>query len=604
MAAIVEFGFNAQAVERGLAGLENRISGFGNRVKSAMPNLTGMLGVGAAGAAIKGTISHYDDLADAALRLGESTEMIQKVEYASKQLASVDMNGLVSSFLKLEKALGETGTEAEPAIEALANLGITQRSLSSMTLDQKILAMSSAFQQARAQGTGYNDILDLLGKSAGSLIPMFTASREAIEGLFSEAPVLADSAVQQMAALNDRVDGFVDRTRAGFGALIALGGSLASMMGGASFTDAFGTSDDQAAAAAQRERDRESAAAGREQRMNEEAAAKEAEEAAKAAETAAKEKEKTMARVKAIQDNILKIELQRLTPAERLVRLAEIQKQKIEEMRNQGGLFFEATVEGMQKFAEAQAAQGANGVEQTLERLQEIMRLQQEMEGLQSGMRQSAADTSEAEAEAAAAAEKEQAKEREKAIEEAITAEKERQAKLEASRDLALEMAILQAKAKGQEDVVKQLEREQAIRQRMQSIMSRTGMGEEEARIAATRMQALQEQADERESQDSGRTEQGRYDEEGRRADGRRQIRGYSRTRQGDANAARGRALAGLAESFPGMYAGQGGEGASNPLAGKAAANASEPAANNANSTQQVAQVVLQVLPQILEALK
>lgn len=603
MAAIVEFGFNAQAVERGLAGLENRISGFGARVQKSMPNLTGMLGVGAAGAAVKQTLTHYDDLADAALRLGESTEMIQKVEYASKQLASVDMNGLVASFLKLEKALGETGTEAEPALEALARLGITQRSLSAMTLDQKVLAMSTAFQQARADGTGYNDILDLLGKSAGNLIPMFTASRESIEELFGQAPVLADSAVQQMAALNDRVDGFVDRTRAGFGALISLGGSLASMMGGASFTEAFGTSDDQASAAAQRERDRESAAAGRERRTAEEAAAKEAEESAKAADAAAKEKEKTLARVKAIQDNILKIELQRLTPAERLVRLAEIQKQKIEEMRNQGGLFFEATVEGMQKFAEAQAAKGSNGVEQTLERLQEIMRLQQEMEGLQSGMRQSAVDTSEAAAEAAAAKEKEQAKEREKALEEAISAEKERQQKLEASRDLALEMAILQAKAKGQGDVAKQLEREQAIRQRMQSIMSRTGMGEDEARIAAARMQALQEQADAREEQDSGRTEQGRYDDEGRRADGRRQIRGYSRTRQGGAEEARGRALAGLAETWPGMYAGKGG-GADNPLAGKAEANSASPTANNANSTQQVAQVVLQVLPQILEALK
>jgi hypothetical protein len=336
-----------------------------------------------------------------------------------------------------------------------------------------------------------------------------------------------------------------------------------------------------------------------------EAAAKAEEEAAKEADAAAKQKERTMARVKSIQDNLLQIELRRLTPAERLVRMAEIQKQKIEEMRNQGGLFFEATVEGMKKFAEAQAAKGANGVEQTMERLQEIMRLQQEMEGLQSGMRESAADSSEAAAEAAAAKEKEQAKEREKALEEAISAEKERQQKLEASRDLALEMAILQAKAKGQGDVAKQLEREQAIRQRMQSIMSRTGMGEDEARIAATRMQALQEQADAREGQDSGRTEQGRYDDEGRRADGRRQIRGYSRARQGDAEEARGRALAGLAETWPGMYSGQGGEpGAGNPLAGKAEANSATPTTNNANSTQQVAQVVLQVLPQILEALK
>lgn len=603
MSAIVEFGFNAQAVDRGLANLESRISSFGNRAKAALPNLTGMLGVAGAGAAIKQTLSHYDDLADAALRLGESTEMIQKVEYASKQLASVDMNGLVASFLKLEKALGEVGNEK--ASEALANLGITQRSLSSMPLDQKILAMAAAFQQARVDGTGYNDILGLLGKSAGNLIPMFTASRESIEELFGQAPVLADAAVQQMAALNDRVDGFVERTRAGFGALLALGGGLAGMLGGDSFEEAFGTSDEQTAAAAKRDQDRAAAAAAREAAEQQAAAAEAQEAAVKQADAAEKERQKTMERVRSLQDNILQIELQRLTPAERLARLAEVQQQKIEAMRQQGGLFFEATVKGMQQFADAQVARGSNGVEQTLERLQEIMRLQQEMEGVQAGMRQNAADTSEAEAEAAAAKEKEQAKEREKAVEEAISAEKERQAKLEASRDLALEMAILQAKAKGQEDLAKQLEREQAIRQRMQSIMSRTGMGEDEARIAATRMQDLQEQVDENDAQDSGRSEPSRYDEEGRRADGRKRIRGYSHTRQGGADEARGRARAGLEKFWPGMYAGQGGEpGADNPLADKAAANSATPSANSATSTQQVAQVVLQVLPQILEALK
>ena len=388
MSAIIEFGFNAAAVDRGLAQLQTKISGFGASAAKAMPNLSGMLGIGALGTAIKGTLSSFDDLADTALKLGESTATIQRVTFAAEQSGS-SMDAVAGSALKLEKALGDV--ENTKAAEALAHLGITGQSLAAMPLDEKLIALSGAFGEARLTGTGYNDILNLLGKSAGDLIPLFSAGKEGLEGMFANAPVLADSAVQNMAAMNDKVDGFISRTKAGVGALIGLGQGVGAMIGGASFADAFGTPDATGSADVQREKDRAAAASAQEKGRIDAAASAQEKENAKVAAAAAKEKDTALTRVKAIQESITQQSIARMAPEQKLAALADLQKQKIDEMRAAGGLFYEATVQGMQAFAESQLKSGVSGVDKTFDKLQEVLKLQEQMNATQGGMRDKAA---------------------------------------------------------------------------------------------------------------------------------------------------------------------------------------------------------------------
>lgn len=178
------------------------------------------MGIAAAVGGFKAITNSMDDLADTALRLNESTEMIQRVTHASEILAGVNAEGLTKSFLKLEKALGDLDNEA--ATKALADLGINAEKLAKAPLDEKILMMSDAFQKARATGSGYNDILDLLGKSAGELIPMFMQTRETIQGMFDDAHIVPDEEVQRLAALNDQIDGFVAKLK-GWGTEITAG---------------------------------------------------------------------------------------------------------------------------------------------------------------------------------------------------------------------------------------------------------------------------------------------------------------------------------------------------------------------------------------------
>lgn len=527
MGAIVEIGFSAVAVERGLTALQTRLSSFAAGLQKTMPNISGLLGIGGvggalmgAGAAIKGTLGAYDDLADAMIRLQESGETLQRVEHASQLLASVDMDGVVSSFLKLEKALGDP--DNAKAAEALQHLGISAQELGAMALDEKILAMSGAFQQARNSGTGYNDILALMGKSAGDLIPLLTASREELVKLMGEAAVVPDSAVAAMAQANDALDGMFARSKAGFATMVASALGAWEMLKGKSFAEAFGTpaSVDSQQVAIRKQKAEQAAA--QEKKRQETELAKMQEEAAKLAEKEAEDKTRRLERIRIMQDQILQLEMKRMDPAQRLTALMDLQQRRIDELRNSSGLFYEATVEGMKKFAEAQIANGSSSAEKTVSAYQEILQIQEQIVAQQAQLRDSAAGQS---AEIAAAEAKAKAAENEAWWEQMISEEKERQDQFNSMQDLTMEISLLRAKAMGQTSLVTALEREQEIRRRTQEIMSRTGMGEDQARSVATSMVDMQAKADQRAARDG----------QGAAGDSAGRIRGYSFARQGGA---------------------------------------------------------------------
>lgn len=200
-------GFKAAAKKEG-DGIGSAL--FGN-LKSSLAGFASVGGLTAAAVGVKEILSQYDDIADTALKLNESTEVVQRVG-AAAELSGSSVGGLAGATLKLEKALGEAGNEKAAA--ALEHYGVTAAQLASLPLDQKILVLAEAFQKARAEGTGYNDLLALMGKGAGELIPLLAQSREEIEALFAGAAVVDDSAVQRLAQMNDEFDKMVQHAKA------------------------------------------------------------------------------------------------------------------------------------------------------------------------------------------------------------------------------------------------------------------------------------------------------------------------------------------------------------------------------------------------------
>jgi flagellar biosynthesis GTPase FlhF len=175
-------------------------------LKSGLAGLGVGLSAGFMAKAAKGVLAQMDDLADASLKLNETPETLQRVEFASKQLASVDINTVANNFLKLERSLGDVENKA--ANQALERYGVTAAQLTRLTLDQKITTLADAFQKARKDGTGFYDLQQLLGRSAGDLIPLLETSSDKIRELYGQAEAVPDGAVLFMASMNDQLDAF------------------------------------------------------------------------------------------------------------------------------------------------------------------------------------------------------------------------------------------------------------------------------------------------------------------------------------------------------------------------------------------------------------
>jgi hypothetical protein len=185
--------------------------GLGGAFGGIAAQLLPMVGVATVMHQIKDSLTFADDIADLTLKLNDNAESLQRVDFAARQTASIGVDKVADSMLKLERSLGDV--ENRKAAEALQNLGISVQSLQSMSLDEKMIALSAAFQKARADGTGLYDIQTLLGRAAGDLVPMLEQGEDALRGLFERAPVQAQEAIDRMAELNDRLDEMTDKAK-------------------------------------------------------------------------------------------------------------------------------------------------------------------------------------------------------------------------------------------------------------------------------------------------------------------------------------------------------------------------------------------------------
>lgn len=183
----------------------------------------------------------------------------------------------------------------------------------------------------------------------------------------------------------------------------------------------------------------------------------------------------------------------------------------------------------------------------------------------------------------------------------------------EVRRDAGEELAVLRAQAAGKEDLAKQLQRQIDIEREAKRLTDEAGLSEQRALRVAREKAQLKEQIAGREKS-SG--QDSRYDADGKREDGRHKIdaridRGKAMEREGlyggasKADEARAKVEKQKAKYQDPLYDQSGRGGAANPLAAKAQGNAQRETPPAGNSPQQQAgQQVIALITQILEAVK
>jgi len=193
--------------------------GIGGAMASGISKLVPAIGVGMILSEVKALIDRAGDIDDLAIKLGETAEAVQRVDHAAKIAGSGGVEQVGNAMIRLEKNLGAVGNERATA--ALERLGLSAGTLMGMPLDEKILALSEAFQTARTEGTGVPDLLDLLGRSGAELIPILSMARGELEGLFANAPALTQHQIVEMTKMGDAVDTAFANIKNKFSKLIA-----------------------------------------------------------------------------------------------------------------------------------------------------------------------------------------------------------------------------------------------------------------------------------------------------------------------------------------------------------------------------------------------
>lgn len=522
------------------------LGGAGNELKSLLPAAS----VAAVVGGTRAILSEMDDLADASLRLGETTETLQRVEYASKILAGVDLDGVTSSFLRLEKSLGDVDNAA--ASQALERYGVSAESLTRLPLDEKMIVLAGAFQKARADGTGYNDLLALLGKSAGDLIPMLEQSEQALRKTFGEATVVPTAAVERMAAMNDQLDSFLNKQKSGFSQFLGAGFmALDEVLDpdkkqGDNFR-AAGSEADKAVAKAQKTRDDKA------DKLAEAVATAKATAALEAQAKVKKELDGLQSKEAALAEKRMQDYLSILPPNLKLLEL----KRMIMDLDAQ------------------KAALVGPGLDE--KRIQ----IETDLLGLKKQIRDSDQAIADAKTEAADKA----AKEAEESAEKAADQKK--------SLDLFnREMEIINAKIDGNKKLTEDLERRAEIQDTMNRLMQDAGLSEAEASKKATEMVDAKKELSDKDK-----------DKEGK-------IKGYSREKMGGADEARARAEERVASSrakrdgtVDKAFGSLGGaDPAANPLAAQAGKNAANESSSPTDPNAQAGQQVIALITQILSA--
>ncbi len=147
----------------------------------------------------------FDDLSK---RTGVGTEALQKLDFAARQNgASID--DIVGSLQKLSVAMSEALGGNADKLQAFSRLGITLDDLKSKSADEIFIKLSDAVKNSTDPTSTMSELVDVLGKNAGALIPLLVEGSDGIRALGDEAQktgnVISDSMISKLDELGDRL---------------------------------------------------------------------------------------------------------------------------------------------------------------------------------------------------------------------------------------------------------------------------------------------------------------------------------------------------------------------------------------------------------------
>ena len=163
----------------------------------------GVFAVGFLASATRRIVQHADQIHKTAVRIGASTDTIQKFDFAATQ-SGATMSDVEKSFINTAKAMESAKQGLTTHIRAFQAFGITMQMLNVMSPEQVFLKVAEAIEKAGGAMDNAKSLQDIMGRGGAAMIPAFVSG---FTGLAGSAPKGIDNeTIENLVKFNDELD--------------------------------------------------------------------------------------------------------------------------------------------------------------------------------------------------------------------------------------------------------------------------------------------------------------------------------------------------------------------------------------------------------------
>ena len=198
-------------------------SSLSNAMKGAAGGLVAGLGFTALAAGMRDAIAMGSKISDVAMGIGITNERLQELEY-SAIIGGGSMENVQKAFVKIGQAATQASAGNKTYMDAFKGFGITAEEIKNSSPDELFQRVGKAMQESPKDLEYMNNMMYLFGKQGTALLPMFALNLDEMSKQAHEVGfVLKNDVVDELDAMEDKLQIISRRVKSGFGKLVIKG---------------------------------------------------------------------------------------------------------------------------------------------------------------------------------------------------------------------------------------------------------------------------------------------------------------------------------------------------------------------------------------------
>lgn len=220
------FGKAANEVTRQINGIRDNIRNLPREaIRSAGAQLAAFFSVDFLVRQVSQVVEYAGAISDMAARVGVATDFLQEADFAARQTGAA-LGDVVAGLRELQRSQAAAMANGSSSdANAFAALGISLEEVRRLGAEELFRRVARAIQEGEASGRQMEAVMQVLGRSATTLLP---AMRQGFSDFAAQAReaglVIEEDLIQKLDEAGDRMDVVAARMRTGFA---WIGGKLA-----------------------------------------------------------------------------------------------------------------------------------------------------------------------------------------------------------------------------------------------------------------------------------------------------------------------------------------------------------------------------------------